>query len=249
MATHEYDDEAELFRAYFESRTTEARNLIVERYAGLAAALARRFEQRGEPLQDLVQVANMALIGAVERFEPAQGNAFSSFATPTILGELKRHFRDKTWSIRVPRGLKELHLRITPAVSELHAELGRGPTIPELAAHLCVGEDELLEAMEAGAAYRPASLTQPSNAESAHEDRALTETESGYDNIEARLTVQALLEKLPERQRAIVSLRYFEDLTQSEIAARLGVSQVHVSRLLRDAMDRLAAVSLERVPA
>ncbi|MBA2609596.1 MAG: sigma-70 family RNA polymerase sigma factor, partial [Actinobacteria bacterium] len=115
------EDEDALFREYTESRSQSVRNSIVERYTGLAVALARRFENRGEPLEDLIQVASMALVGAVERFDPQQGAAFSSFATPTILGELKRHFRDKTWSVKVPRGIKELHLRVSPAVAELHA--------------------------------------------------------------------------------------------------------------------------------
>ncbi len=236
------EDEDELFREYTESRAQSVRNSIVERYTGLAVALARRFENRGEPLEDLIQVASMALVGAVERFDPQQGAAFSSFATPTILGELKRHFRDKTWSVKVPRGIKELHLRVSPAVAELHAALGRGPTIPELAAHLGVSDEEVVEAMEAGAAYKPGALSAPDGEGESREDRLLGEEEMGYANIEARVTVRALMEKLPERERSIVYLRYFEDLTQSEIADRIGVSQVHVSRLLREALGRLGSV-------
>ena len=235
------EDEDALFREYTESRAQSVRNSIVERYTGLAVALARRFENRGEPLEDLIQVASMALVGAVERFDPEQGAAFSSFATPTILGELKRHFRDKTWSVKVPRGIKELHLRVSPAVAELHAALGRGPTIPELAAHLGVSDEEVVEAMEAGAAYKPGALSAPDGEGESREDRLLGEEEMGYANIEARVTVRALMEKLPERERSIVYLRYFEDLTQSEIAERIGVSQVHVSRLLREALGRLAS--------
>lgn len=236
------EDEDALFREYSESRAQSVRNSIVERYTGLAVALARRFENRGEPLEDLIQVASMALVGAVERFDPQQGAAFSSFATPTILGELKRHFRDKTWSVKVPRGIKELHLRVSPAVAELHAALGRGPTIPELAAHLGVSDEEVVEAMEAGAAYKPGALSAPDGDGESREDRLLGEEEEGYTNIEARVTVRALMERLPDRERSIVYLRYFEDLTQSEIADRIGVSQVHVSRLLREALARLAAV-------
>jgi RNA polymerase sigma-B factor len=210
----------------------------------LAAALARRFDRRGEPLEDLIQVANLALVGAVERFDRDQGAAFSSFATPTVLGELKRHFRDKTWSVKVPRGLKELHLRIGPAVAEMHATLGRGPTVPELAENLGVSEDDVIEAMEAGAAYRPGSLAAPDVTGEPRDDRALAENEVGYNDVEARLTVRALMAQLPERERNIVYLRYFEGLTQSEIAERIGVSQVHVSRLLREALARLAASPL-----
>lgn len=236
------DDEDALFSEYSDGREQAVRNRIVERYTGLAIALARRFENRGEPLEDLIQVASMALVGAVERFDTEQGAAFSSFATPTILGELKRHFRDKTWSVKVPRGIKELHLRVSPAVAELHASLGRGPTIPELAAHLGVSDEEVVEAMEAGAAYKPGALSAPDGDGDSREDRLLGEEDLGFSNIEARVTVRALMEKLPERERTIVYLRYFEDLTQSEIADRIGVSQVHVSRLLREALSRLAAV-------
>ena len=235
------EEEEALFKEYAHSRTPEVRNKIVERYAGLAAALARRFDRRGEPLEDLIQVANLALVGAVERFDPTQGAAFSSFATPTVLGELKRHFRDKTWSVKVPRGLKELHLRVGPAVADLHAVLGRGPTINELAEHLGVSEEDVIEAMEAGAAYRPGSLAQPDVGGEARDDRALSEAEPGYGDVEARMTVRSLMAQLPERERNIVYLRYFEGLTQSEIADRIGVSQVHVSRLLREALARLAS--------
>lgn len=235
-------DEAALFSEYVSGRSQAVRNEIVERYTGLAIALARRFENRGEPLDDLIQVASMALVGAVERFDPTQGAAFSSFATPTVLGELKRHFRDKTWSVKVPRGIKELHLRINPAVAEMHAELGRGPTIPELADRLGVSDEEVIEAMEAGAAYKPAALAAPDVSGEPRDDRILGEIDPEFGNVEARVTVRALMEKLPERERTIVYLRYFEDLTQSEIADRLDISQVHVSRLLREALARLAAV-------
>ena len=233
------EDEDALFREYAGNPNQSVRNRIVERYTGLAVALARRFENRGEPLEDLIQVASMALVGAVERFDPQQGAAFSSFATPTILGELKRHFRDKTWSVKVPRGIKELHLRVGPAVAELHASLGRGPTIPELAGHLGVAEEDVIEAMEAGAAYKPGALSAPDSDGESREDRILGEEDQEYGNVEARVTVRRLMERLPERERTIVYLRYFEDLTQSEIADRIGVSQVHVSRLLREALARL----------
>ena len=235
------EDEERLFAEFADGRTQAVRNRIVERYTGLAVALARRFDNRGEPLDDLIQVANLALVGAVERFDPEQGAAFSSFATPTILGELKRHFRDKTWSVKVPRGVKELHLRVAPAVAELHAALGRAPTVPELAAHLGSAEDDVIEAMEAGAAYKPSALTTTDSDGERSDERLLSEYDPEFGHVEARMTVRRLMEKLPERERTIVYLRYFEDLTQSEIADRVGVSQVHVSRLLREALERLAA--------
>jgi RNA polymerase sigma-B factor len=236
----EHEEEDALFREYAQTRDPAVRNRIVERYTGLAVALARRFENRGEPLEDLIQVASMALVGAVERFDIAQGAAFSSFATPTVLGELKRHFRDKTWSVKVPRGIKELHLRVAPAVAELHAALGRAPTVPEIAEHLGSSTEDVIEAMEAGAAYKPGSLAPPDSESESRDDRALGTIDPEYGNVEARVTVRALMEQLPERERTIVYLRYFEDLTQSEIADRIGVSQVHVSRLLREALTRLA---------
>lgn len=233
-------EEAKAFSAYRATGDEATRNRLVEAYRGLAIALARRFERRGEPLDDLVQVAMLGLLKAVERYDPGHGTAFTTFATPTVLGELKRHFRDKTWSVRVPRGVKDLHVRVAPAVAELHQSLGRSPTIAELSDHLGCAEDDLLEAMEAGAAYRPGSL----DASGANDDdgTSLSERISGEgdgDRTDARVTVRALMAQLPERERTIVYLRYFEDLTQSEIAERIGVSQVHVSRLLRQALGRL----------
>jgi RNA polymerase sigma-B factor len=230
----------ELFGAYRTSGDQAFRNALVERYAGLAVSLAKRFDQRGVPLDDLVQVAQLGVLNAVERFDPDRGAAFTTFATATVLGELKRHFRDKTWAVRVPRGVKELHIQIGPALAELRQLLGRSPTIAELAQRLDTSEDDLLEAMEAGAAYRPDSM----DATTAGSDKPTLGDQirapgTDADTITERVTVRALMAQLPERERAVVYLRYFEDLTQAEIAARVGVSQVHVSRLLRRALDRL----------
>jgi RNA polymerase sigma-B factor len=232
--------DSDLFGAYRESGDQELRNQLVERYAGLAVSLARRFDQRGVPLDDLIQVAQLGVINAVERFDPSRGAAFTTFATATVLGELKRHFRDKTWAVRVPRGVKELHIRVGPALAELRQLLGRSPTIAELAAHLETSEDDLLEAMEAGAAYRPDSM----DATSAETDKPTLGDQIGAPGVDAetiteRVTVRQLMAQLPHRERTVVYLRYFEDLTQAEIAERVGVSQVHVSRLLRRALDRL----------
>jgi RNA polymerase sigma-B factor len=232
--------EAEAFAAYRATGDEAARNRLVEGYRGLAVALARRFENRGEPLDDLVQVALIGLLKSVERYDPAHGTAFSTFATPTVLGELKRHFRDKTWSVRVPRGLKDLHVRVAPAVAELHQSFGRSPTIAELSGHLGCSEDDLLEAMEAGAAYRPGSLDAGGPDDGGGPGLSeLVSVGDGHEHTDTRVTVRALMAQLPEREREIVYLRYFEDLTQSEIAERIGVSQVHVSRLLRGALERL----------
>lgn len=229
----------ELFATYAVSRDRATRNLLVERYAGFAKALARRYVNRGVPLDDLVQVAQLGLLKAVERYNPAHGAAFTTFATPTVLGEIKRHFRDKTWSMRVPRSLKDLHLRIGPAAAELHHLRGRSPTIAEIAEHLGVDEDAVLEAMEAGAAYRPDSV----DAHGASGDGptiADTLADGASPELaDVRLAVHALMRQLPERERTIVYLRYFEDLTQAQIAERVGVSQVHVSRLLHKALHTL----------
>ncbi|MGQ0432762.1 MAG: SigB/SigF/SigG family RNA polymerase sigma factor [Microthrixaceae bacterium] len=229
----------ELFAAYATSRDPETRNLLIERYAGLAEALARRFANRGVPLDDLVQVAQLGLLKAVERYSPEHGAAFTTFATPTVLGEIKRHFRDKTWSIRVPRSIKDLHLRVGPAVAELHHLQGRSPTVAEIAAHIGVDEDAVLEAMEAGAAYRPDSVDAPAGSGDGPTIADTLRDGTSPELAEVRVTVRALMRQLPERERTVVYLRYFEDLTQAEIAARVGVSQVHVSRLLRKALHTL----------
>ena len=222
------EDELAAFRQLRATGDRELRNQLTESYRGLAIALARRFERRGEPLDDLIQVALLGILKAVERFDPERGLPFATFATPTVLGELKRHFRDTTWAVKVPRDTKELHLRVGAALDTFHAEEGRAPTLRELAARLQVNEEHLIEALEAGAAYRPASLDAP-----------VASAQGG--RTEARLAVQRLLATLPERERTIVELRFFQDLTQSQIAERVGISQMHVSRLLRQSVATLNA--------
>jgi RNA polymerase sigma-B factor len=209
---------------------------------GLARSLARRFANRGEPLDDLIQVASMALIKALDRFEPERGLAFSTFATPTILGELKRHFRDKGWAVRVARRVQELHLRLTREVAGLAQELGRSPTIPEIAERLEVSEDEVLEAMEAGRSYRMGSIdarTGDRGEDGATLSDRLGDEDPSMEDTERRATLAPLLARLPERQQLIVYLRFWEGLTQSEIGARLGISQMHVSRLLARSLQEL----------
>jgi RNA polymerase sigma-B factor len=210
------------------------RNELVEAHRDLAMRAARRFANRGEPLDDLVQVAMVGLLKSVERFDPARGLAFSSFAMPTITGEIKRHFRDKTWSIRVPRRTQETRLALGPVSERLQQDLGRPPKVSELAEALGVSTDEVIEALEAGTAYRPASISAPVPGS----DGGTRQIESslGSDPTERMnedLAIAHLMEKLPERERTILRLRFFEDMTQSEIAARLDISQMHVSRLLR----------------
>ncbi|SRR6266540_599549 len=233
---------AEKLARFAQTREPALRDELVTEHMGLARSLARRFANRGEPLDDLIQVASMALIKALDRFEPERGLAFSTFATPTILGELKRHFRDKGWAIRVARRVQELHLRLTREVAALAQELGRSPTVPEIAARLDVSEDEVLEAMEAGRSYRMGSID--ARAGDRSEEGATLSDRLGTDDAslmdaERRATLAPLLAALPPRQQLIVYLRFWEGLTQSEIGARLGISQMHVSRLLARSLQEL----------
>jgi RNA polymerase sigma-B factor len=207
----------------------------------LAEFLARRFAHRGESADDLRQVALVGLLKAVERFEPDRGLQFSSFATPTITGELKRYFRDRGWAVRVPRRVQELHLELDRTVNELSQELGRPPTPAEIAQRAGVLEEDVLESMEAGSLYRLASIdagrsddeTSPSPAQ------RLGEVDPELTAVDDRVAVSEMLAVLPEREQKIVYLRFFEGLTQSEIADEIGISQMHVSRLLVRSLETL----------
>ena len=236
-------DDAAINARFVEYRATRDRNLrnqLIEEHVRLANFLARRFLNRGESIDDLSQVALVGLLKAVERFEPERGLRFSSFATPTILGELKRHFRDRGWAVRVPRRLQELNLQLTGIVATLSQELGRTPTPAELAARAGVLEEDVLESREASSLYRLASIDAPfSDDESATPAQHLGQLDPELVGVEARVVVTELLTRLPERERKIVYLRFFEGLTQSEIAERLGISQMHVSRLLMRSLEIL----------
>ena len=246
---HGADDAPEVtarFVEYRETRDRSIRNELVAHHRSLADALARRYADRGEPLDDLVQVALLGLVKAVERFDPEKGIPFAGFAVPTVTGELRRHFRDHTWAVKVHRRAKDLHVRI-PAISDrLTAVLGRTPTPAELAEEVGCSIDELIEALDAGTAYRTTSTdtTEGSMAASYALDRAV-----GAPTFESedRLQLAQLLAELPERDRTIIGLRFFEDLSQSEIAERVGVSQVHVSRLLRAALGQMRASVAEEI--
>jgi RNA polymerase sigma-B factor len=222
------------FEQYSRTRDRRTRNELIEAHRPLATHLARRYANRGEPLDDLLQVAFVGMLKAVERFEPDRGLEFSTFATATVDGELKRHFRDKTWSVRVPRRSQELHLRLAPTIAELSQRLGRAPRIPEIAHELAIREEEVLEAMEVGGAYRSASLD--NSGSEGRESGGLVErlgiVDANFDLAEHRVLIERALEALPERERTILRLRFFEDRTQTEIAEVVGVSQMHVSRLL-----------------
>jgi RNA polymerase sigma-B factor len=228
------------FHEYAQTRERTLRDELVTAHMGLAEYLARRFTNRGEPLDDLVQVAALGLLKAVDRFDPERGLEFSTYATPTIVGELKRHFRDKGWAVRVPRRVQELHLRLGSVVSILSQELGRSPTIGEIAHAAAVSEEEVLEAIEAGHAYRFTSLDAPSgNDDEMSLSSELGAEDQGLIDSEHRVTLSPLIAQFPPRERMILHLRFFEGLTQSEIAGRLGISQMHVSRLLARALAQL----------
>jgi RNA polymerase sigma-B factor len=226
------------FAEFAATRDPHLRDLLVEAHLGLAHQLARRFANRGETHEDLVQVASVALIHAVDRFDPERGFEFSTFATRTILGELKRHFRDKGWAVRAPRRIQELYLELGAATDALTQELGHPPTVPELAARIGASEEAVLEAVEAGQAYRATSIDAPDRREGTIASR-LGQIDAGFDGAEDHQVLVDALGRLPEREQRILHLRYVEGLTQSQIAEQIGVSQMHVSRLLTASIARL----------
>jgi RNA polymerase sigma-B factor len=205
----------------------------------LVRALARRYVGRGEPLEDLVQVGMIGLINAVDRFDPSRGTDLASFATPTILGEIRRHFRDRAWAMHVPRGLREAQVTVSRAVDDLGATLGRTPTVAEIADAVNMTQEEVLDAIAARAAYRPVSLSAPARAGTDDEPLEVGEEEAGYVRAEGRAAMRHGLKHLPARERVILHLRFEEGLTQSEIGARLGLSQMHISRLIQRALERI----------
>jgi RNA polymerase sigma-B factor len=238
-----HDNDRDRFVEYRRTRDRELRNQLVEEHMRLADFLARRFAHRGEPIEDLRQVALVGLLKAVERFEPDRGLQFSSFATPTITGELKRHFRDRGWAVRVPRRIQELHLELDHTVAELSQSLGRPPTPAEIAEKAGVLEEDVLESMEAGSMYRLASIDagRPEDDSAPGPAAQLGELDRELGAVDNRVTVREMLSTLPEREQRIVYLRFFAGLTQSEIAEQVGISQMHVSRLLVRSLETLGA--------
>lgn len=217
------------------------RERIVERCLPLADHIARRFQGRGEARDDLVQVARVGLVNAVNRYDVTTGSDFVSFAVPTIMGEVRRHFRDHSWSVKVPRRLKEMHLRLGTATAELSQKLGRAPTATELAAELGMDRQEVVEGLVAGSAYNTMSIDTGSGGD---EDApaivdSLGDVDPSLDQIENREALRPLLAALPERERTVLVLRFFESMTQTQIAERVGISQMHVSRLLARSLARL----------
>ncbi|MBA3288592.1 MAG: SigB/SigF/SigG family RNA polymerase sigma factor [Acidimicrobiia bacterium] len=232
------EGEEALFRRFAETRDRRLRNELVEAHMGLAAHVARRFGRRGPSDDDLRQVAFLALVKAVDRFEPDRNVAFSTFAGRTIEGEIKRHFRDHTWSVRVPRSAKEIHLRLRKATDELTQRNGQSPTVPALATYLGVEVDEVIEGLAAGTAYSTASLDAPAGPDS-DGPRQIGGEDIGYSHVADIDAIADLMQRLPEREREIVRLRFYEELSQSEIAKRVGISQMHVSRLLRRSFEQM----------
>jgi RNA polymerase sigma-B factor len=214
---------------------------LIELHLPLAEYLARRFRNRGEPLDDLNQVANVGLIKSVDGYDPTRGAAFTSYAIPMIVGELKRHFRDKGWDVRVPRRLQELRLEISKVSGDLAQDLGRSPTVADLATKLGVGDEDIIEGIESGHAYRALSINAPANGEEAGAELAdlLGEVDRDLEAVDDRESLRPLIAQLPEREQKIIAMRFFGNMTQTQIADRLGISQMHVSRLLAHALTHL----------
>lgn len=234
--------EQERFRELRRTDDPKLRDQLVEDNLWIARHAARRFSGRGENSDDLLQVASLALVKAVDRFDPEMNLRFATFAMPTIVGELRRHFRDRTWSMRVSRRLKDLHLELRNASEQLTHTLGHPPSVAELADELDVTVEEVLEAMEAGATYRAASLDAGPVGSDTPETTVPGIDDDDLDATPERVAVRESLEGLPQRDRRVVYLRFYLGMTQSEIAEEIGVSQVHVSRILRSALARLGDV-------
>jgi RNA polymerase sigma-B factor len=235
--------EHELFRRYRRDREPAVRDALIERFLPLARHLARRYPSRGES-EDLMQVASLALVKAVDRFDPDRGTAFTSYATPTILGEIKRYFRDFGWAVRVPRELQALTLQVERATGDLTASLGRTPTPAELADAVDATVEQVLEALSSDTAHHPVALDRkPRDGEDEPARVVAAVEERGFRQVEDTIEVDALLARLPERERAVVLLRFRGDLLQREIADLLGISQMQVSRLLARAIAALPEIA------
>jgi RNA polymerase sigma-B factor len=235
-----------LFLQYHREGDARARDQLVERFLPLARQLARRYQRAGEPLDDLLQVASLGLIKAIDRFDPDREIAFSSYAVPTILGEIKRYFRDRTWAVRVPRDLQELTLRVDRAVGELSEELRRQPSVAEIARAVGSEAEEVLEALQAGGAYRAISFDAPrtgGDEDVATVGDSVGVDEDGFDRAEERATIKQLMATVTPREREVLRMRFEDDMTQAEIGAVIGVSQMQVSRVIRQALVRLRAAA------
>jgi RNA polymerase sigma-B factor len=235
-------DDKILLRRYHEDGDLQAREQLIEQYMSLVRSLARRYSYRGEQLEDLVQIGAIGLIKAIDRFDLERGVELTTYATPNIIGEIKRHFRDKGWSVRVPRGLQELNVQLSRLVEQLTVQLARSPTIPELAKAAGVEEEEVLEALESGRAYTSLSLSVGGGGgddDDLDPLESLGTEEHQYEVSEDRAVLAPGFKVLDDRERTILQLRFFEGLTQSQIAQQVGISQMHVSRLIRRSLEKI----------
>jgi RNA polymerase sigma-B factor len=234
--------EAELWRRFTQDRNPTVREELVRRNMPFAKRLALRYRGASESFDDLLQVANLGLLNAIDRFDPERGIPFTAFASPTILGELKRHFRDRVWTVRVPRGLHDRMAEVDKAITELTKELQRSPSVGEIAERLELEQTDVLEVMEANHNRRPLSLDRPAGSEDSDETTPVEwvgNEDEGYELVEGRIALDAALPFLDERERLVLRMRFVEDMTQSQIAERIGHSQMHVSRILRRALSRI----------
>jgi RNA polymerase sigma-B factor len=240
------DEPPVLFLRWQQQGDQAAREVLIERFMPLVRSLARRYGRSSEPLEDLLQVASLGLLKAIDRFDPERGHPFASFAVPTILGEMRRYFRDSGWAVHLPRGAQEQALKVRDAQDRLASERGRAPTVGQLAEYLELGTEEVIDALQAIQAYETLSLDAPppgTEDEAATYADAMGREDERYELVELDATLTTALEHLPARERTVLRMRFFEDLTQTEIAARVGVSQMQVSRVLRRSLDRLRALT------
>jgi len=244
--------ERALWARFVKDRDPAIREELVRRYLPFAKNLALRYRGASESFDDLLQVASLGLVNAIDRFDPDRGAPFTAFASPTILGELKRHFRDRVWTVRVPRGLHDRMAEVEKAISELTVQLQRSPSVPEIAERLEVDPTDVLEVLEANHNRRPLSLDRPVGGEDSEESPAaewVGDEDTGYELVEDKLALEGALPHLDERERLVLQLRFVEDLTQSQIAERIGHSQMHVSRILRRTLERIRAEVAEQSAA
>jgi RNA polymerase sigma-B factor len=242
-----------LFARWRDDQDVRARDALVERFSPLARSLARRYARSSEPFEDLLQVAMLGLLNAINRFDPSRGRAFTSFAVPTILGELRRYFRDCGWAVHVPRGRQEQARKVEQASRRITSDRGRPPTVAELAQYLEMSTEDVLTAIQAANAYATSSLDEPrhdrEDGQSPSYAETIGEVDEGYERVEDRTTIIAAAQELADRERLILQLRFAGGLTQTEIAQRVGVSQMQVSRLLRRSIARLQASTGEEQAA
>jgi RNA polymerase sigma-B factor len=233
--------EHELWVRFGENRDRATREELARRYLPFAKNLALRYRGASESFDDLLQVASLGLVNAIDRFDPERGTPFAAFASPTILGELKRHFRDRVWTVRVPRGLHDRMAEVDKAIAALTVELQRSPSVSEIAAKLEVDPGDVLEVLEANHNRRPLSLDRPvgGDEEESPASEWVGDDDEGFELIEDKLALERVLPHLDERERLVLHLRFVEDLTQSQIAERIGHSQMHVSRILRRTLERI----------